>query len=127
MALVAVPGEKDQQINEARKPVSLAKSQLVLFQSRKKFAFLYGLATVTGLFCLPGVFGALSSPNPDLLSILRMTLPLPLATLLVTVGTYILNDLVDADLDRANGKKKTHPFRIGLKKSGMDICNVDFW
>src|SRR5216117_976765 len=66
MALVAVPGEKDHPINEAKKPVSLAKSQLVLFQSRKKFAFLYGLATVTGLFCLPGVFGALSSSNPDL-------------------------------------------------------------
>src|SRR5439155_12395032 len=116
MALVATGGEKGQQINEAKEPISLAKSQLVLFQSRKKFAFLYGLATVTGLFCLPGVFGALSSPNPDLLNILRMTLPLPIATLLVTVGTYILNDLVDADLDRANGKKRPIPSELVSKR-----------
>src|SRR3989442_5098065 len=115
MALVAVPGEKGRQINEARKPVSFAKAELVLFQSCKKFAFLYGLATVTGLFCLPGVFGALSSQNPDLLNILQITLPLPLATLLVTVGTYILNDLVDADLDKANGKKRPIPSALVSK------------
>src|SRR5947208_13645675 len=126
MVLVAIAGEKDQQISEARKPISLAKSQLVLFQSRKKFAFLYSLATVTGLFCLPGVFGALSSPNPDLLNILRMTLPLPLTTLLVTVGTYILNDLVDADLDRANHKKRPIPSGLVSKRQARIFLVLPF-
>ena len=126
MVLVAISGEKGQQIDEARKSVSFAKSQLALFQSRKKFAFLYGLATVTGLFCLPGVFGALSSPNPDLLNILRMTLPLPLATLLVTVGTYILNDLVDADLDRANGKKRPIPSGLVSKRQAWIFVLLTF-
>lgn len=80
-------------------------SQLVLFQSRKKFAFLYCLATISGLFCIPGVLEALHS-GFNLVTIVRMTLPLPLASLLVTAGTYILNDLVDVDLDRANGKNR---------------------
>lgn len=96
--------------------ISFARSQLVLFQSRKKFALLYCLATMTGLFCLPGVFGALSSPNPNLLVILQVTLPLPLASLLVTAGTYIMNDLVDADLDRANGKKRPIPSGLVSKR-----------
>ena len=84
-----------------------AKSQLILFQSRKKFAFLYCLATVTGLFCIPGTLGALST-GPNFLALLQ-TFSLPLASLLVTAGTYVLNDLVDADLDAANGKKRPIP------------------
>jgi len=107
MMSLAIRGKQEQKIDQT--PVSFARSQLVLFQSRKKFAFLYCLATVTGLFCLPGVFGALSSPSPNFLAIIQMTLPLPLASLLVTAGTYIMNDLVDADLDRANGKKRPIP------------------
>lgn len=88
---------------------SFVRSQVVLFQSRKKFAFLYCLATITGLFCLPGVVGALTSPNPNFLAIMQTSLSLPLAALLITAGTYIMNDLIDADLDRANGKKRPIP------------------
>ena len=91
---------------------SFVRSQLLLFKSREKFAFLYCLATVTGLFCLPGVLTALSSPNPEFLVIVQMTLPLPVASLLVTLGTYIINDLIDIDLDKANGKKR--PISSGL-------------
>jgi len=103
-------GKQNQTTKETR--ISFARSQLILFQSRKKFALLYCLATMTGLFCLPGVIGALSLPNPNFIAIMQMTLPLPLASLLVTAGTYIMNDLVDADLDRANGKKR--PITSGL-------------
>src|SRR6185503_20177505 len=92
----AIRGKQKQTTSEAR--ISFAQSQLILFQSRKKFAFLYCLATITGLFCIPGVIDVLSSPNPDIIAILAMTLPLPLSSLLVTAGTYIMNDLVDADL-----------------------------
>lgn len=101
--------KQEQNNTEVEVCLSFTRSQLILFQSRKKFAFLYCLATVTGLFCLPGVLGALSSPSPSLLAIVQVTLPLPLASLLVTAGTYIMNDLVDADLDRANGKKRPIP------------------
>jgi len=107
-------------------PVSFARSQLVLFQSRKKFAFLYCLATVTGLFCIPGVLSALSSPNPNFLAIIRMTLPLPLASLLVTAGTYVMNDLVDADLDRVNGKKRPIPSGLVSKRQAQAFVAFTF-
>lgn len=107
MTSLSILGKQKHTTNEGQ--LSFPRSQLVLFQSRKKFALLYCLATVTGLFCIPGVLDASSSPNPDFVTILQMTLPLPLASLLVTAGTYIMNDLEDADLDRANGKKRPIP------------------
>lgn len=36
---------------------------------------------------------------------------LPLATFLIIVGMYVLNDLFDVDIDRANGKKR--PIHLG--------------
>lgn len=114
-----------QQITNAGQ-FSFPRSQLVLFQSRKKFALLYCLATVTGLFCIPGVLGALSSPNPDYMTILWMTLPLPLASLLVTVGTYIMNDLVDVDLDRANGKRRPIPSGLVSKSQAWTFVLLAF-
>jgi len=126
MVSVAIRGKQEQETNEVERPASFVKSQLVLFQSRKKFAFLYCLATVTGLFCLPGVLGELSSSSPDVLTIVRMTLPLPLASLLVTAGTYILNDLVDADLDRANGKKRPIPSGLVSKKQARIFVVLAF-
>lgn len=44
----------------------------------------------------------------DLGELMRTAL-LPLISLLVAIGMYILNDLVDADLDWANGKKRPIP------------------
>jgi len=128
MITVAINGkqEQEQQTNGVRKKTSFVRSQLVLFQSRKKFAFLYCLATVTGLFCLPGVLSELSSSGPDLLTIVRMTLPLPLSSLLVTAGTYILNDLVDVDLDRANGKKRPIPSGLASKKQARIFVVLAF-
>lgn len=123
MMSLAIRG-KQEQTNKAL--ASFAKSQLVLFQSRKKFAFLYCLATVTGLFCMPGVLGALSSPNPDFLVIVQMTLPLPLTSLLATAGTYIMNDLVDADLDRANGKKRPIPSGMVSKRQAWVFIALVF-
>jgi geranylgeranylglycerol-phosphate geranylgeranyltransferase len=106
--------------------LSFLRSQAVLFQSRKKFAFLYCLATFTGLFCVPGVLGALSSPESDLMGIILMSLPLPFASLLVTAGTYIMNDLIDADLDRANGKKRPIPSGQVSKKQAWTFVLLAF-
>jgi geranylgeranylglycerol-phosphate geranylgeranyltransferase len=105
--------------------ISFAKSQLVLFQSRKKFALLYCLATITGLFCLPGVINAISAGSGPL-TIIWQTMPLPLASLLVTAGTYILNDLVDADLDRANGKKRPIPSGLISKRQAWAFITLSF-
>lgn len=119
-------GKREQNVNAVDRQISFARSQIVLFQSRKKFAILYCLATVTGLFCIPGVIGALSSPNPNFIAILQMTLPLPLASLLVTAGTYIMNDLVDADLDRANGKKRPIPSGLVSKRQAWTFVALAF-
>lgn len=119
-----MPGNRKQDLNLAKTLVSFAKSQLILFHSRKKFAFLYCLATVSGLFCIPGVLAA--SSGADILTIARNTLPLPIASLLVTAGTYILNDLVDVDLDRANRKKRPIPSGTVSKKQGRIFVLLTF-
>jgi geranylgeranylglycerol-phosphate geranylgeranyltransferase len=95
--------------------VSFVRSQLILFQSRKKFGLLYSLATVAGLFCVPSALGAMGMET-SIPALLQQTVPLPLISLLVAVGMYILNDLVDADLDRANGKKRPIPSGIVSKR-----------
>ena len=126
MISVAIQGKREHSDSDAGKPLSFTKSQVVLFTSRKKFAFLYCLATVTGLFCLPGVTSALASPDHDFLTIAWMTIPLPLASLLVTVGTYILNDLVDVELDRANGKKRPIPSGAVSKEQALLFVLLSF-
>jgi geranylgeranylglycerol-phosphate geranylgeranyltransferase len=124
MMSLTIRRKREQKVGQT--PVSFAKAQLALFQSRKKFALLYCLATLTGLLCLPGVFDALASPNPNFLAIIQMTLPLPLASLLVTAGTYIMNDLVDADLDRANGKKRPIPSGLVSKRQAWTFVALAF-
>lgn len=87
----------------------ILRSQIILFNSRKRWGLLFALATISGLFCVP-----LSSnlfPNIYLGSGIGYVLTLeifllPLSTLLIITGMYVFNDLIDADLDRANGKIK---------------------
>jgi len=71
------------------------------------------LATVSGLFIpIGGIFvivGGGHDVAASILTTLLKTAPLPAATFLIITGMYILNDLVDADLDRANGKKRPIP------------------
>ena len=116
---------KRNQENNIKRKASFIKSQLILFQSRKKFAILYCLATISGLFCLPGVWHAAFS-GPDLWAIVQTTLPLPIASLLVTAGTYILNDLIDLNLDRANGKNRPLPSNRVSKKQALAFVTFSF-
>lgn len=90
---------------------SFFDSQLLLFNSRKKHGLLYSAATAAGLFCLPGILGIMGFETQVQLLIVK-TLPLPFITLLITTGMFILNDLVDADLDKANSKNR--PISSGL-------------
>jgi geranylgeranylglycerol-phosphate geranylgeranyltransferase len=85
------------------------RSQIVLFNSRKKWGLLFALATVSGLFCVPlGLDQILSnySWSLDGMILISKTVLLPISTLLIITGMYVLNDLIDADLDRVNGKTK---------------------
>jgi 4-hydroxybenzoate polyprenyltransferase len=47
--------------------------------------------------------------DQDVFALLQKTAALPVISLLIASGMYILNDLVDADLDRANGKNRPIP------------------
>jgi geranylgeranylglycerol-phosphate geranylgeranyltransferase len=90
---------------------SFALSQLLLLKSRKKWGIMYMLATVSGLLLpIGGVFSSIEDhPVSSFISILPLYLPLLAATFLIITGMYVLNDLVDADLDKSSGKKRPIP------------------
>ncbi len=102
----------------------------ILFKSRKKFGLLYSLATVAGLFCTPA-FLQLTDSQHEIQLLIQRTAPLPLITLMIAVGMYILNDLVDSDLDKANSKSsrpipsgqvsKMHAWIFILLTNGLGI------
>jgi geranylgeranylglycerol-phosphate geranylgeranyltransferase len=94
---------------EKKSRASLALSQLVLLQSRKRWGIMYMLATVSGLFVpLAGVFPSIEDHgvNSFLTTLLLKSAPLFAASFLIITGMYVLNDLVDADLDKSSGKKR---------------------
>ena len=94
---------------------SFFSSQIILFNSRKKYGLLYSIATTAGLFCVPGILGVMGSET-EMQLLIQRTFPLPFITLLIAVGMYILNDLVDADVDRANSKNRPIPSGLVSKK-----------
>jgi geranylgeranylglycerol-phosphate geranylgeranyltransferase len=93
---------------EKRSRASLALSQLLLLKSRKRWGIMYMLATVSGLFVpIGGVFSSIEDHVvSSFMTILLLNLPLLAATFLIITGMYVLNDLVDADLDKSSGKKR---------------------
>ena len=92
-------------------------SQLILFNSRKKYGLLYSVATTAGLFCIPGILNVVGSETEIQLLIQRI-IPAPFITLMIAVGMYILNDLVDADLDKTSLKNRPIPSGRVSKKQG---------
>ncbi len=110
--------------------VSFFLSQLILFQSRKKWGIIFALATVTGFFCATyndiTLQESLRDTQHNALLVLKLGL-LPAASFMIIVGMYILNDLFDADIDRANGKKRPIPLGQVSKKQAFAfviLCNV---
>lgn len=113
MMTLATNGKQIQSTKNQEAP--FVQSQWILFQSRKRWGILYSLATVTGLFFIPGMLGTILTES-SILSIVQKTLPLPAISFLITVGMFVLNDLVDSDLDRANGKKRPIPSGLVSKR-----------
>ncbi len=107
------PGTQDN--TKARAQASFLCSQLILFNSRKKYGLLYSVATTAGLFCIPGILNVMGSETEIQLLIQRI-IPAPFITLMIAVGMYILNDLVDADVDKTNLKNRPIPSGIVSKK-----------
>ncbi len=90
-------------------------SQLILFNSRRKHGLLYSIATAAGLFCIPGIINIIASDTEIQLLIQRILLA-PLITFMIAIGMYILNDLLDADVDKINLKNRPIPSGLVSKK-----------
>jgi geranylgeranylglycerol-phosphate geranylgeranyltransferase len=90
-------------------------SQIILFNSRKKHGLLYAVATAAGVFCIPGILNIIGSET-DIQLLIQRIIPAPFITLMITVGMFILNDLVDADLDKVNLKNRPIPSGLVSKK-----------
>lgn len=97
---------------KARAQASFLCSQLILFNSRKKYGLLYFVATTAGLFCIPGILNVMGSETEIIQLLIQRIMPAPFITLMIAVGMYILNDLVDADVDKTNLKNR--PISSGL-------------
>src|SRR5215216_3719596 len=98
---------------KARARASFLCSQLILFNSRKKHGLLYSVATTAGLFCIPGILNVMDSEIQ-----IQRIIPAPFITLMIAVGMYILNDLVDADVDKTNLKNRPIPSgRVSKKQA----------
>jgi geranylgeranylglycerol-phosphate geranylgeranyltransferase len=101
----------------------ILRSQLILFTSRMKWGLLFALATAAGIFCVPiGSNLILSnfSLSLDGIFLILKTVLLPICTLLIITGMYVLNDLIDADLDRMNRKfKRPIPSRKVPKRHAL--------
>ncbi|MGC2682992.1 MAG: UbiA family prenyltransferase, partial [Candidatus Nitrosopolaris sp.] len=68
---------------------------------------MYTLATVSGLFVpMGGFFTSTEDYGVNSLTIALKSVALFVGTFLIITGMYVLNDLVDADLDRCSGKKR---------------------
>ena len=107
--------EKTLQNTSACAQVSFLRSQLLLFNSRKKHGILYSVATAAGIFCIPGILGLMGS-EAEIHLLIQRTVPLPFITLMITVGMFILNDLVDVELDKANSKNRPIPSGLVSKR-----------
>lgn len=83
-----------------------AVSQLLLLNYRKRWGMIYAFATLAGIFCLPSAVFDLTQNPGYIVSVVLKALTLPLGSFMIIVGMYVLNDLVDSNLDRANGKDR---------------------
>ncbi len=113
-------GHEIKQQTDSKAQASFFCSQLILFNSRKKHGLLYSVATVAGILCIPGVLGVMSSET-EIQLLIQRTIPLPFITLMIAVGMYILNDLVDADVDKVNSKNRPIPSGLVSKKQAWSF------
>jgi geranylgeranylglycerol-phosphate geranylgeranyltransferase len=123
MASVLIIGKRQeiQQKNvRTKNQASFFGSQLILFNSRKKHGLLYSVATVAGLFCIPGILSAMGSET-EIQLLIQSTAPLPFVTLMIALGMYVLNDLVDADIDSVNSKNRPIPSGLVSKKQAWSF------
>ena len=101
-----------------RKNTDFLTSQIILFNYRKRWGLIYALATLTGLFCSSGQF-QLGIDYLNIMDFSVKAIVLPLSSFLILIGMYVLNDLIDANLDKNNGKKRPIPTGLVTRKQAI--------
>ncbi|HEX9319035.1 MAG TPA: UbiA family prenyltransferase [Nitrososphaeraceae archaeon] len=130
-------GQKSEKVDVVESIRTFVTSQFVLLNCRKRWGIIYAMATLAGLFCIPGTFFTSTYSLTGLTDTLLRVVTLPLSSFFIIVGMYVFNDLVDADLDRTNGKNRPIPkgevsklqawiFIIGTNCLGMALSLVTF-
>lgn len=129
--------QKNENVDVFKGIKAFAISQIVLLNYRKRWGLIYAMATLAGLFCIPGIFLSSVYSSTGFVDTVLRIVTLPLSSFFIIVGMYVFNDLVDADLDRANGKDRPIPkgrvsnlqawvFIIGTNGLGMALSLVTF-
>jgi geranylgeranylglycerol-phosphate geranylgeranyltransferase len=105
---------------------SFVSSQTLLLQSRKKWAIIFTLATMVGIFNTDDNkvmmiqsmtnYDYLTNNLPYVLIMISKIMLLPIISFSIIVGMYVFNDLIDADLDKINGKKRPIPMKLVSNK-----------
>jgi geranylgeranylglycerol-phosphate geranylgeranyltransferase len=93
----------------------IAVSQFVLLNYRKRWGLIYSFATLAGILCMPGIIFGADENSGYLFGLATIIISLPLGSFMIIVGMYVLNDLIDSDLDRTNGKGRPIPTGIVTK------------
>lgn len=93
----------------------IAVSQFVLLNYRKRWGLIYSFATLAGILCMPGIIFGAGEDSEYVFGLATIIISLPLGSFMIIVGMYVLNDLIDSDLDRTNGKSRPIPTGIVTK------------
>jgi geranylgeranylglycerol-phosphate geranylgeranyltransferase len=119
---VIIKNKTTQNVREetsVKQSAGLLTSQIVLFNYRKRWGLIYALATLTGLLCIPGSLPLGVTSQQHTVDFIVKAIVLPFSSFLIIVGMYVLNDLVDSNLDRINGKKRPIPTGLVTKKQAI--------
>ena len=81
-------------------------------------SLIYALATLTGLFCNSEQF-QLGIDYLNIIDFSVKAIVLPISSFLILIGMNVLNDLIDANLDKNNGKKRPIPTRLVTRKQAI--------
>jgi geranylgeranylglycerol-phosphate geranylgeranyltransferase len=100
---------KNENVDVFKHIKTFAVSQIVLLNYRKRWGLIYAMATLAGLFCIPGTFLVSVYSSTGFVDTILRIVTLPLGSFFIIVGMYVFNDLVDANLDKANGKDRPIP------------------
>jgi 4-hydroxybenzoate polyprenyltransferase len=110
-----LPGKEHSQVSRPKSTSNLMRSFILFTLAHKGNLFSWGWATLIGCFIAGRGF-------PSILS----TIGSLSAVLAITLSVYTFNDVIDAEMDKINPKKRNRPLPSGLstKKDAMLLTYI---